>query len=324
MYLSAVMLALSFWTKQTGLLFAMGLGLYLLFTAGRRVWPFGLVVAVLTLLPYLWLDRVTGGWFSYYTIRIASVNPFEAGRLFRYITGELFGVMSGLSIMALGAGLLALRRAGLRLLREQPWLLVIGLMAVVSGVGRASVGGNLNHLMQVYPLLCLAPALLWREWQAQLDLLPHWRTGLLVGLVIAQFALGIYYPPRYVPTPAMRESGDRLVARLAATEGEVLVMMHPYYAWLAGKEPSAQLVPLWHGLERGSLPLPPDLVTRLEQQYYAIIISDNSLFETEPELVGLLETYYFPAETLSPAESPPAPTGMAARPQQLYRPRPDD
>lgn len=319
--LAALLLALAFWTKQTGLIFAAGLGLYLLPAAGRRAWLFGLAFGLLALVPFAGLGLATGGWFWYYTIGIAAANPVEAGRVAHYLGRELFGVMAGLSLLALGAGLLGLRRAGPGLLLDRPWLLWLGLAAVISGLGRASVGGNLNNLMPVYTLLCLAPALLLREWQARSHLPAPWQTGLLAGLILAQFALGVYNPARYIPTAGMRRSGDRLVSRIAAIDGEVLVMMHPYYAWRAGKAPSAQLAALWHGRERGSLPLPPDFVARLEQQYYAAIISDNSLFETEPELVRLLETAYFPAETLAADEAPPAPTGMAVQPQVIYRPR---
>lgn len=320
--LSAMLLALAFWTKQTGLLFAAGLGLYLLPAVGRAAWLFGLAFGLLALVPFAGLGLATAGWFWYYTIDIAGSNPLEAGRAARYLGRELLGVMAGLSVLAAAAGLVGLRRAGLRLLLERPWLPWLALAAVVSGLGRASVGGNLNNLMPAYTLLCLAPALLLREWQARSHQQVHWQTGLVSGLVLAQFALGVYNPARYIPTPEMRRSGDHLVSRIAAIEGEVLVLMHPYYAWLAGKAPSAQLAALWHSRQRGSLPLPPDFVARLEQQYYAAIVSDNSLFETEPELIRLLDTAYFPAETLAADEAPPAPTGMAVRPQVIYRPRP--
>ena len=320
--LSALLLALAFWTKQTGLLIAAGVGVYLLLVAGRRAWLFGLAFGLLALVPFAGLGLATAGWFWYYTIGIAGSNPVEAGRVVRYLGQELLGVMAGLSGMALGVGLLGLRRAGQHLLLDRPWLLWLGLAAIISGLGRVSVGGNLNNLMPVYTLLCLAPAQLLREWQAHSHLTPRWQTGLVAGLILVQFALGVYNPARYMPTADMRRSGDRLISRIAAVDGEVLVMMHPYYAWLAGKTPSAQLAALWHSRERGSLPLPPDLVARLEQQYYAAIISDNSLFETEPELIRLLETAYFPAETLAADEAPPAPTGMAVQPQVIYRPRP--
>ncbi|MEK7786836.1 MAG: hypothetical protein AAB658_15620, partial [Chloroflexota bacterium] len=142
--------------------------------------------------------------------------------------------------------------------------------------------------------------------------------GVVAIAVIIQFALGVYNPLRYIPTAEMRQSGDRLVARIAATDGEVLVMMHPYYALLAEKKPSAQIAVLWYAYERGAVSLPEDFAERIRGHYYAVIISDETLFETDPAIRQLLDTYYVQTETLAASESPPTLTGMFARPTVIY------
>jgi len=224
-------------------------------------------------------------------------------------------------VMTLGAALLGLRRVGWRVIWSQPWLIWIGIAIFISGMSRASVGGNLNDRMPAYTLLCLAPAILLREWSAWPGLLPRWRVGLISLLVLVQFALGTYNPLHHIPTPTMRQSGDRLIEKIATYQGEVLVLMHPYYAWLAGKAPSAQMAAMWHARGRGKLPLPPDFITRIKQHYYTTIISDNSLFETEPGFQQLLTTYYKLSETLKPREAPSTTTGMIVQPTMVYTPR---
>jgi hypothetical protein len=321
--LSAAGLALATLTKQTGFVFAGGVAVYLLLTVGRRVWLFALIYSLFVGIPVIVLNIASNGWFFYHTFGVASSNPVEVGRIIHYLGMELFGVMAGLSVMALGAGLLGLRRAGLKILYVQPWLIWIGAAVAVSGMGRASVGGNLNNLMPVYTFLCLAPALFIREWRTYPTLWPNWRTALVALFILAQLALGVYNPLRYIPTPAMQQSGDRLIEKIASLQGEVLVLMHPYYAWLAGKQPSAQLATLWYGRERGQQSLPPDFVARIENRYYAAIISSNSIFETEPTFQELLTRYYRPAQTLTPAEAPPTTTGMVVRPEIIYLPRTD-
>jgi hypothetical protein len=104
-------------------------------------------------------------------------------------------------------------------------------------------------------------------------------------------------------------------------DGPVLVMMHPYYALLAGKEPGAHIASLWHARYRGRDPLPADLVAKIEEREYAAIVSDGSpFFESEPALLALIEAHYRP-EPLPAAESPPTLTGLAVRPRTLYRRR---
>ncbi len=329
--LAAILLALAFFTKQTGLAFGIGMAIYLLIAVGRRAWVFIAAFAAFTLIPLFAFNSLTDGWFVYHTFTIASGDPLEFGRVARYVGLELFGAMAGLSLMALGAGALGFRRAGLRIVREQPWFVGIGLAAVVSGVGRASVGGNLNNLMPVYALLCIAPALLIREFfhregakNAKFSLFSFALfapSRLILSLcVILQFALGAYNPLRYIPTAEMRASGDRLVERIKSVDGEVLVLMHPYYAWLGGKAPSAQMATIWYIYQWQGVPLPDDFVARIENQYYAAIISDESLFETEPAIRELIAAHYR-AEPLPADESPPTTTGWPVRPTVIYFPK---
>jgi hypothetical protein len=78
---------------------------------------------------------------------------------------------------------------------------------------------------------------------------------------------------------------------------------------------------MWHARQRGALPMPEDFVERIENQHYRVIISNNSLFETEPALKQLLHTYYVPTEFLGQDEAPPTSTGMIVRPELVYRPK---
>jgi hypothetical protein len=323
MIVSAVVLTLAFFTKQTALAFGACVAVYLLFTVGRRAWLFVGTLAGLIGVGLVWLNAATGGWFVYHTFLIASADRIEIGRVFRYIGFELFGSMAGLSLMAVAALVIGWRRSGVGFLRSERWVWAIGAAAVMSGVGRVSVGGNVNNLMPAYALLCLSPALLWKTVRFggdegdKGDRGIKWRTVLLAGVLI-QFALGVYNPLRYIPTRAMRGSGDRLIAQIREIDGPVLVMMHPYYAWLAGKEPSAQIAELWYLRVWSNVPLPDDFVARIEGRYYTAIISSESMFETDAEIRGLIEQYYARAGTI---DGPPTLTGMVVQPSLLYVPR---
>ena len=324
--LSALGLALAFWTKQTGVVFGIGLALYLMLTLGRPAWFFLAAFGALTALPFALLNAATDGWLAYYVIFIQSLNPIEMSRVVHYVFAELFGSMAGLSLTAVGVLLLSVRRAGGRALREQPWLMGLGLAILVSGMGRASTGGNLNNLMPAYALLCLAPALLARGWCAAGSA----RRGaegckaLIATAVVIQFGLGAYNPLRPVPPTALWQSGRRLIERIASIDGEVLVLMHPYYAVLAGKSPSSQIATLWYAREHGTRPFPDDFVARIRTRYYAAIISDESeFFELDPTLTALIEATYVRSESLSEADAPSSMTGVVVRPRVMYVPKTD-
>jgi len=315
---AAGLLALAFFTKQTAVVTALGLA-FALWRMRRPAAAFGVTFAAAAALPYLALDALSSGWFSYHVVGVVASNPVELGRVVRYLGAELLGGMGALSAAALTALWLTGRGPDRpRGFARQPWFAGLAAAALVSGLGRAPIGGNLNNLMPVYALLCLAPALLIRAAPAGQRRWP----ALAAGLILAQLALGVYNPLRYTPTPAMRAAGDALIARLRAEPGDALVLMHPYYALLAGKPQSVHVIHVWYFYKNRGLALPADWVRRLETRRYGVIISDESLFETEPALRALLERYYAVAEGLPEAESPPTNTGVVVRPQLLWRPRP--
>ncbi len=327
--LSAVLLALAAFTKQTGLVVGAGLALYLFIINRRQGMLFALVFGGLTIIPVLLLNILTDGWFFYHVFHIGGADPIEMSRLVSYIKDKVFGVMAALSLATLLAAAVGAWRNRYKFLRDQPWFIGIGIAVVISGLGRIRVGGNLNDLMPAYTLLCLAPALLIPKDEPVSSLKGstgqgiwiRWREWLIAGLILAQFALGKYSPQPYIlPTTAMRQSGDRLIQRIASFNGPVFVMMHPYYNLLAGKEPSTQIATLWYVRYRGALPLTNDIVSRIRNKYYSAIISDESFFETQPDLHALIATYYFPAQTLDISQAPFTNTGVVVRPSIVYLP----
>jgi 4-amino-4-deoxy-L-arabinose transferase-like glycosyltransferase len=324
--LSAFVLALAFFTKQGGAFIGVGFGIYLLAVAGRRALGFLVPFGLFTVVPLFALNGLTDGWFFYHVFFIGSADPIEIGRIFNFMTGDLVGVMGGLVFMTLVAAFLMIRTHGLRGLFDESWLVAIVVGVLISGLGRARVGGNLNDRMPAYTLLCLAPALLFRTWEKtdtlRLNLFKVKPETVLAAAILVQFALGIYYPPRYIPTPEMYTSGASLIQRIAAIDGPVFVMMHPYYALLAGKATSTQMATLWYVRDRGAYPFPDDFVQRLQTKYYRVIISDESDFETEPALKELLAENYPSTELLPPADGPPTTTGVVVRPMVIYRPKP--
>jgi len=318
--LSWIVLALAAFTKQSGFILAIGLTLYLFMKMGRRAWFFVIPFSGLTLIPIFILNWSTDGWFFYHVIHIGSADPIETRRLVNFVIKEVFGVM---------AGIIGAQDSGWKVLRGQPWLIGIGLAILISGMGRMRVGGNLNNLMPAYALLCLAPAILVQIPAPQSPSIEHtnntsrlrYRDWLISALILIQFVLCRYSPPRYIPSHAMRESGDQLVQRIASFPGRVFVMMHPYYTILAGKEPSTQIATLWYVRHRGELPLPDDFVNRIESHYYSAIISDESFFETQPDLHELIMTYYIQTATLNFSNAPPTITGVVVRPKVIYLPK---
>lgn len=322
--LAGCILALAFLTKQNGLFFAFVVALYLASTAGRKVWDFVIPFLIVSLLPVLYLDEVSRGWFSTYVFRIAYLSPMDLHRVAGTLRGDFFGSMIGLTIALLAASASLIHCEGWKRFLLEPWNWFIGAALFISLTGRASVGGNRNNLMPAYAFLCLAPALAAREtrrWRNHAQVPARNGLFLLIMIQVGLTFLVPKYPYGFIPTSSMKRAGDRLIQHIARLPGPVLVLMHPYYALLAGKEPGADIQMLWHARLRGMQPLPDDFVNRIRNHYYSAIISDESTFETQPDIHRLLATYYARTETLDLNEGPPTLSGVIVRPKTVYRPR---
>lgn len=329
---SALLLALAFMTKQNALFFAIVVGFYLILSIRQRAAIYIATFVALVVLPTSLLHMATDGWFSTYVFGIAFANPMTWIRALFSVVFELFGDMALLTFMFIAVLVTSFGDRKLQVVIERPWLLFISAAMLTSVFGRASVGGSTNHLMQAYAFLCLSVPLFVREMRKEVA---PWRTKALKLVWLAlllqfgltavnpvRMALGFDRPTRFLPTEAMQASGERLISRLAGIEGNVLVMMHPFYAVQAAKRPSVHIQSLWHARWRGQEPLPADLVSRIEDHYYSAIVSDeSSYFETEPALVELIEAHYVPGEILSRADAPPTLNGMVVRPKVIYVPR---
>ena len=319
--IAGIILALAFLTKQNGFFFGVIVALYLFLTMRWRALAFAIPFALVSTLPILYFNQVSHGWFATYAFEIAYLSPVDIGRVVTVFKDDLFGSMVGLTVLFIIAWIGLIWQARGRNRQTDLWNWLIGAALYISIAGRASVGGNRNNLMLAYTFLCLAPALasytthLWRDgWQV------YARRGLFI-LITVQFALTSLipkYPSGFIPTSAMKRSGDRLIQHIASLPGPVLVLMHPYYAWLAGKEPSADIQMLWHARLRGAQPLPDDFVARIQNHYYSAIISDESTFETEADLRQLINSYYVQLERLSADEAPSTMSGVVVRPKVLY------
>ena len=59
------------------------------------------------------LNWSTDGWFFYHVIHIGSADPIETRRLVNFVIKEIFGVMAGISLTALIAGIIGAQDCGM-------------------------------------------------------------------------------------------------------------------------------------------------------------------------------------------------------------------
>jgi hypothetical protein len=269
---AALLMVAAFFTKQTAAVFLVGLGVALVVARRRAAWSYAATLVLVGLPALFAADRATSGWFWFYVSELHRAHSFAARR----------AVLAPLRVLALvgpAAALVpwTLARAPKGLRRYTLALALLGLAA--AALGRGTQGGYQNAFLPGVLLGAIAIG------AAALDGAAAW--GLLaLSLVCAAAPWQRATPKIVIPGTTERAHGDALVARLRATDGEVWVPEHPYYAHLA-KKPIRLSIMGVNDLARADRPPPPALVAALVQHRFAAVALDDELaisFAALPEL----------------------------------------
>ena len=245
---AAAILALAFFTKQTGIFFVAAGGAIVLVGNWRRV-PAFVASAGLVGLGGTWLlDRASDGWFWTYVFEVHQTHHCHPTRFkegFATMLGH-FPMMTATIAVALVVVAVAW---GWR--RQRPpavgallvWSWVFAVAVVVGAVGIATMWSVNNAFIPAMVAGGIAagaalPALHGAVTALRLphaDLAARLVTYLAAAALAFELIFAWWSPRKFIPTQADREAGDRLVGMISEIDGEVFIPFHPWYGHLAGK-----------------------------------------------------------------------------------------
>ncbi|PYQ02393.1 MAG: hypothetical protein DMF82_16210 [Acidobacteria bacterium] len=285
---AGVLITAAFFTKQTALPFAGALGLALLLARPRAAVLYAATVAMLGGALLAWAHLASGGWFWTYAFGLHRRHPFDALDAVVVTPARLF-LLLGPGLVLLG---LALRRTRAPDLLYATGMALTGLVASALGAGTEWSYHNALIPGVYFTALAVGTATAAVEpWQPVVaSLLLAAAVGCAPGGLLALaaralpragLALPLGYDPRaFLPSAADRERGDALVARLAASPGDVFVPDHSFYPHLAGKPTSLHAMNI-ADLQGAGLRVPKDLVEQMRQKRFSLVVVDRE--ETDEE-----------------------------------------
>lgn len=256
------------------------------------------------------------GMFLTYLLGVPAGHGMVAERLFFTAPEELT-----LGMPVLSAGVVLGLAASWR--RWTPggryWAVQCVLALLLACLMRGHVGGFKNVLIPGYWAVAMAGGLGLVALRARF---PHVAVAAVVALALGwQGWHGRWNPERYLPRPGDAGAGDRVVARLAEVDGEVLAPWQPWLAVKAGKAPGFHMIALWDiDHEWGPLYDEVDLIRAdIEGHRFAGILTVND----RPEY-GIRE-HYVRGPLVRPAGQDLKPrTGWQVRPHRIWEPPPDE
>lgn len=319
-----LLLTLAFLTKHNAAAFGLPALIWLWKERGRRP---ALTFAAWSVLPAL---AATGalllegdGLFLTYILVVPGFHGFAPERFFPGSPQELFSAFSWVTtLMLVVIPAASWNRLGLKLTPGHRYWLWQALLAVLlSMVMRGHQGGYLNVLIPGLWMIALLGGLaidLVRQRAADHPWAGLPVRGLTAVLLAVQLGLGSWKPERYQPDAKDVEAGDRLVAKIAAVEGEVWAPWSPWLLHKAGKGPGLHLIGLWDVDHDGS-PLHYGLdrvKADIADQRWEVILTSGG----KPRYQ--LQEHYRKAERVRPAGNALRPkVGWRTRPDSFWRPR---
>jgi hypothetical protein len=202
-----------------------------------------------TLATFFWLDRISDGWYSFYTFDsvVHFARTSDPGYFWRMWGAHLapaslvaaFGVvcladrsrrLTAASGVASAMRVLATARRDDELMRL--WRDAVLAVALVASSWLVFLerGTYDNGFMPACLGLAMLCALAYD--QARGNVL---RFGAVAFLILLQFVLFRFNPLAQLPTGADRRAGDHVIARVRELQGEVLFVQHGFYNRMAGK-----------------------------------------------------------------------------------------
>lgn len=310
---AAVLLGLSFLTKQTMLLVAVAMIAWLLATERRRALPFALATMSTTLGAFFALDWVHHGWLRYYLWELPQKHAivrtawggFWSDDLVPMAIGAAFGIFFVVS--------------GRQRCSSIFFALAAGSLVAGSWSGRLHDGGWPNVLIPAFAGVALLFGLGFAEATARLDN-EGVRRSLLV-IAIAQLALLSYDAKRALPRRGDRAMGVAMVTRLRALPGDVWIPSHAWYSHLAGKRTFAHKMAIDDVLrgdpEGEAIPLRLAIREAIASKRFAAVLVDDDFFEPD-----LKSHYAADKDPFFATEGFYDPNGIHIRPKTLYSPAP--
>ncbi|MCE9579374.1 MAG: hypothetical protein K8W52_39995 [Deltaproteobacteria bacterium] len=323
-----MLMALTFFAKQTGILYVGLGGLFVLVLAWRRVPIYALAAAAVGLGGVVALQRRTDGWFWYWIHDVHQSHDFNMKRFWDSF-GNILGHFPLLTaIVAIGLIVVAVTAIVRRTLppAARPLLVWTPVYAVSIIVGALGFGTQWAVFNAYMPAMlhgaiaagCALPAiaacvrvLAPNQWAS--------RTLVSAAAVVVVAAPGAYNlwtarwsPKPFVPTAADVAGGDELIKRIAAVDGDVWVMFEPWYGHLAGKRMFTHRMGIGD-VGVGKAPRPVlGLSETLRDHAFAAIVLDSGA------QAGMLGGFYRPDDRLPPR--PEVRTGNRIVPASIWVP----
>jgi hypothetical protein len=320
--ISAVLIALAYFTKQQMIFVWPALAIYFLIRDKRHAVWFAIVSIGLLLLGTVALDAMTNGWYRFYTFTIPGAKAaaeFSWRDALEFFPREVFGTLGYFTLIIL---IVFIVDKGWTGKRSFVLLVMSGFFATVSGaIALGNPGGYKNVLM---PLAAMIATLFPMGVERISESIRAWRP--LAPLILFLGFLALAYNPlgekMLFAGARQRQAGDEFIAALRTMPGDAWIPFHGYLNTLAGKPTHVHFMAMNDALvprEARSARFQREIDSSLAaHRFSAIILDEEHVFHWDsiPHYTRARAIFRMPNVFLSRLGD------AAKRPQFIYLPAP--
>lgn len=333
--LAGLFIGLAYATKQTAIVALAPMVLYAFIADRRRALVLLGSAAVFIVAGYAVFTNIFGEWYAYYVYRVPSAHPWLWGDLFVFWTRDLlpYGAIALLISTPFLVSRFREAQSGERWFYP---LLLVGAIGA-AWISRLHVGGHINVMMPAHAAVAMLLPVALRWWAARpsqsaelsgpAGAMGRAETYILVAALV-QLGMWYYNPRTFIPAHTDREAGDRLIAALAAIDGDVFLPDHSYLGVLAGKRSNAQSQAVLDILRSddsaGARALMSEITAAIGSGRYAAVVPDEGcLYDRvapgDGWFTAMLESRYGAPQRIAYRSNEFLPVvGMKSRPLYIY------
>lgn len=313
---AGLLFALSFFTKQTGLLLTGAVVAGALFGIRKRAIIAGVTAAVAMVTGFLALNAATDGWFHYYAFNVASAHAVRRDdwwALLRASFWEPLPIVFGFALTAFFTGAFKERRA---------WMYAGLCLGALAGgyTSLMKVNGFINGIMPWLVYLSIAGGMgVEAALQAATEQ-ARWRY-LALSLVMLQWLVVLYQPRDFLPGRRDSIAGKEMLEKVRRHPGPILAFNANYWVAMAGRSDiSAHTMALLDIFDQKdptrTAKLSHEIHSAIESGQYATIITDDTT-DWLPGVMDKIRAHYR-EEPAFDRDGTWTKTGVRARPKSFW------
>jgi hypothetical protein len=295
--ISPLFAVLAFYTKQTQVALPLAMTLYLAIRNRRWFFPYISISLLLGLLPFLWLQKISGGLFFFDTVELAKLeyNPWDILPIFIHHAGPIL-LFIGIAVSILW-----------RRFKDRTWDAIdcyLGCLFVITLISLGRLGAHGQYVVEL-----LVITLLYLLKTAGLPAIPR-----RDALVAAQILLLFLYAPAFIFLEeglwdiSANRASSKIYSLISERSGPVLAQQGSFSLFSRGEI----YIQLFHfsGLARSGMWDQAPLLNKIDKREFCCVITefpiekpvlsdtDNERFT--PEIIAALRRDYRLLESVYP------------------------